>query len=87
MGASLIGLSKCMGEKSAADAKWEGPGPGHTDPEAALVVEHLQPAKDVGLAVKLTWGVAVSQRPLTFPGGPVDLPDRPGPLVVSSITG
>jgi len=60
MGVSLIDLSKCMGEKSATDAKWEGPGPGHADPGAALVAEHLRPAKDVGLAIKLTWGVVVS---------------------------
>jgi len=60
MGASLIGSSKCVGERSAADAKWEGPGPGCADPGAALVAECLQPAKDVGLAIRLTWGVAVS---------------------------
>ena len=60
MGASLIGSSKCMGEKSAADAKWEGPGPRRADPGAALVAERLRPAKDVSLAIRLTWGVAVS---------------------------
>ena len=62
---SLIGSSKWVGEKSAAEARGLEKGARRPEPDAALVAARLRPIEVSNR------GVAVSPRPLAYSEGPV----------------